>query len=329
MTLPRNWLGKPLAPKLAAVLVPGSLDNQLGILLGTLLGRDRTGHLVRGESEFRCSLSCHISHDEAFTKRGISSCWIGQERGGLTGMIGDYNGTGFFGLMVDRTGDMVGRGLGGAIRAIDELRWNTTGTSNHGRRDEEFRNWQRAVGFGRFLEASGDEKWVRGLVEVERAEGVHVEVCLVVFGGFLVDGYKGGINSYKRCDQRLTSKRGRTRRTSISNDNVQSIRDFLDLFHCLLVTLFVVRDQLDDVDSGVLVCELIKCICRGRLTSTRPEYGFGVSFEEGEDEIVADSSVGTRNCGAEVSIVGQREGRTHRECRSCQWLKSCRGLGES
>jgi hypothetical protein len=88
-------------------------------------------------------------------------------------------------------------------------------------------------------------------------------------------------------------KAKRNGRTRVSNDDIQSIRHLFDLFYGLLVALLVVRDQLDDVDARVLLRQFIECIGGGRVSCGSEEDGVGVSFEKGEDEVVADSSVGT------------------------------------
>lgn len=103
-------------------------------------------------------------------------------------MVGNNNRTSLLRLMVDRTGDMVDGGLTGAVRTIDVQRGDATGGTDHGRGDEELRRRQGG-GIGSGL----DEERVGRLVQVEGAEGVYLEVCLVEFGGFGVDGHEGGV----------------------------------------------------------------------------------------------------------------------------------------
>lgn len=56
------------------------------------------------------------------------------------------------------------------------------------------------------------------------------------------------------------------------------------------------------MDSGVLAREFVQGV-RGRgIPRAGEDDGVGVSLEEGEDEVVADSSVGTGDCGR-VSVV--------------------------
>jgi hypothetical protein len=49
------------------------------------------------------------------------------------------------------------------------------------------------------------------------------------------------------------------------------------------------------MDSGVLPREFVQIVGRGGITRTREENSVGVSFQEGEDEVVADTSIGSRN----------------------------------
>jgi hypothetical protein len=88
----------------------------------------------------------------------------------------------------------------------------------------------------------------------------------------------------------------RNGRTRVGNDDIQSIRHLFDLFYGLLVALLVVRDQLDDVDSRVLLRECIECVGGRWVSCGREEDSVGVAFEEGENEIVADASVGASDC---------------------------------
>lgn len=79
-------------------------------------------------------------------------------------------------------------------------------------------------------------------------------------------------------------------RTGIRNDDIQSVRNLLNLLHSLLVTLLIIRDELDDVHVGVLARELVQGSSSGRVSSASEDDGLGVSFDEGFDEVIADAS---------------------------------------
>lgn len=138
-----------------------------------------------------------------------------------------------------------------------------------------------------------------------------------------MDGYEGGVDAFIAMISTRTEWDA-TERTCIGNDDIQSISDLLHFLYSTLIALLIIRNQLDHMNSRVVPREFVECIGRGRITRTREEDSIGVSFQEGEDEIVADSSVGTGGWGAESSVVRSRgKGKTHRECRCSQKKKAC------
>jgi hypothetical protein len=83
------------------------------------------------------------------------------------------------------------------------------------------------------------------------------------------------------------------RLTGVRNDNVQSVRNLLNLLHRLLVTLLVIRNKLDNVHVGVLAGELVQSIGGGGISSASKDDGVWVAFDEGLDEVVANTSTCT------------------------------------
>jgi hypothetical protein len=80
------------------------------------------------------------------------------------------------------------------------------------------------------------------------------------------------------------------RLTGVRDDDVQSVRNLLNLLHCLLVTLLVIRNKLDDMYVRILPRELVQRIGGGGISSASEDDGVWVAFGEGLDEVIADTS---------------------------------------
>jgi hypothetical protein len=83
------------------------------------------------------------------------------------------------------------------------------------------------------------------------------------------------------------------RLTGVRDDNVQSVRNLLNLLHSLLITLFIIRNKLDDMHIRVLACELVQSGCGRGVASASKDDGVWDAFDEGLDEVVADTSACT------------------------------------
>jgi hypothetical protein len=57
------------------------------------------------------------------------------------------------------------------------------------------------------------------------------------------------------------------------------------------------------MNPRVIVREFVQCVRGGRVTRACKDDGVGISLEKGKDQVVADTSVGTGNCGQGVRGV--------------------------
>jgi hypothetical protein len=87
----------------------------------------------------------------------------------------------------------------------------------------------------------------------------------------------------------------RLRHTGIGDNDIQSISNLLDFFHCLLVAFCVVCDQLDDLDVRVFAGELVQLVGRRGITSASKYRGRRDTVGEGVYQVETDTSACTRD----------------------------------
>lgn len=93
--------------------------------------------------------------------------------------------------------------------------------------------------------------------------------------------------------------RGNTERsplTGIRYDNIQPVGDLLYLFNSLLVTLFIVRYQLDNMNVRVFPGDVVELIGGSGISSAGEDDCIGLSFKKSQNELVSDTPAGTGNC---------------------------------
>jgi hypothetical protein len=81
--------------------------------------------------------------------------------------------------------------------------------------------------------------------------------------------------------------------TGIRNDNVQPVGNLLDFFDCLLVTVLIICNELDDVHVNVLAGEFVQSVGSSRIPGASKDHGLGVTLDELFDEVESYASVRT------------------------------------
>mgnify|MGYP006950219590 CR=1 FL=1 len=83
--------------------------------------------------------------------------------------------------------------------------------------------------------------------------------------------------------------------TGVGDDDIQPFGDLLNLVHGLLVALFVIYSQLNDMNVAILARDLVDSCSGSRVSSTSKDDGLRVLLNKVFDEIKADASVGARD----------------------------------